>query len=588
VSRKLLIVDGSHDPAELTRERLARFTDLAALCWLAPETVERLQRTGGVRCHPLPEVVGGLRRWERGAIELAARVSEGGPRHRGRPWRRMIAEPLYREALEVRTVLDAEHLRRRLGADAERRVSPAKERLFRALDPADPSADGDDNPPSPSLAARLLRRLRRVRLTGGLGAQLWNLLDQLDATYSRRLAVERWRRRPRVEPGGVTCFSSYLNNTRTLRHLEPHLPAAPTWVVTNLHARPADPRGGGDGDRGGVHWLWRFAPRVPAPAAEEDLRDPIDDEGGDELERRALRAWLAASPTWAYWRHHGRCSLPALTACWERYLERARPGLVAVASQWGIEGWLADAARDRGIPVLQLLHGVLGGDFYTGGPLRSDALLVWGDFWRRLWPEEERGRIHPFTPPSAFPEVARRPAERPRLTYFSWPFDRLPFYAGAELTDGLVDLFHPLVTAGACHLTVRAHPLENPDDLVARWRRRHGSVPAGVAIHQRQPLAETLAVTDVAVMFRSTVMLDAFANRIPILLPGWIDFDWRERLRGVPGVHLAAGFDDLGEVLRAWLADPPELDLDRGSDFLRPPAESPEEELRRLLGELLR
>ena len=207
-------------------------------------------------------------------------------------------------------------------------------------------------------------------------------------------------------------------------------------------------------------------------------------------------------------------------------------------------------------------------------------------FWRRLWPESERPKIRVWNPPAGFRPVERRATDGPpRLTYFSWPFDRADFYPQADLLDGFIELFQRLLAAGSCRLTVRAHPLENPDDLFGRWRRRHGALPPGIELSQRRPLDEVLAETDVAVMFRSTVMLDCFASGIPMVIPAWPELGWRDRLEGVRGVRLAADFDELAATLEAWIREPPRMDREESRAFLRPAGEG-RDDLARWLAEL--
>ncbi len=91
--RRVLILDGSCDPRSLEARDLAACTDLVALCWLRPSTLERLRQLGGLRCHGLLELVGGLERRERRAIARMERVCGAGPRYRDLPWRSLLAEP---------------------------------------------------------------------------------------------------------------------------------------------------------------------------------------------------------------------------------------------------------------------------------------------------------------------------------------------------------------------------------------------------------------------------------------------------------------------------------------------------------------
>ncbi len=577
----LLVVDDSCDLGRLAQRRLAACSDLLLLCWVAPDTLEQLRRAGVSRCHALLDVVGGHRRWDQRCTGLMEQTAAAGPRYRGAPWRSVLAEDLFKEAHTVQAVLDAvcrcrELLAQGPATEVRLEMAPQAERIFRAAatgTPALPIAGAEPaEAERPHLAGRLTRRLRHTLLTGGWLTQARNLLAEADRNYRLRLAAGRFLGAPRVAPGGVTFFSSYLNNSRTLKALEPYLRRPVTWVVTNDPARK-----GAEAERGALHVLWRMAPSASPPAAEPvlDPTFPAATAGGPDAAReRARRAWLAGSPTWRYWRRTGRMSLSNLTACWQRYLDVARPRLVVLASQWGVEGWFARLARDRGIPVLQLLHGILGGPFYTERPLVGDAMVVWGDFWRHQRPAPEHPRVHVFNPGVVPPPAApRKPAVRPRLTYFSWPFDRLPFYNDRELLDSFIDLFQDLLDAESCELTVRAHPLENLSDLTQRWRRRRGALPRGLRLSQRQPLAEVLARTDVAVMFRSTVMLDCFAHGIPIVLPGWIDFAWNRSLEGVPGIGLAADLRELRRTLKAWLQEPPRIDRQTVRRFLRPAGE---------------
>lgn len=580
--RRVLIIDGSCDPAELTPHELVPYSDLIVLCWLSPDVLGRL-REGGRRCYGLLDIVGGLERWERKAIALMELVCQAGQRYQGFPWRNPLIERLFREALVVQAVIDAARFSIRLaGGDAglvDFKVTAEAELLFRACGGR---VEHQGTVTRPNLATRLARRLRRVLLTGDPWSQVWNLLDGLDDTYLYRYAAQRLRRPPRPTTRGVTIFSSYLNNSQTLRQIEPYLPDPIHWIITNRYARL-----GAAGHRGAMDWLWSFAPRTGTSLAPEEPASPHSVRGGGGvLEERTIQTWLSNSATWSSWQLSGRTALARLTACWESYLDRARPRLVVVAGQWGIEGWLTQIARQRGIAVLQLLHGVLDGEFYTGQPILADALLVWGDLWRDLWPASERSRIYVFRARAAFRPVSRRPpSARPRLTYFSWPLDRLPFYNGADLLDGFTAIFQRLLEASACELTIRAHPLENPADVVDRWRRRSGSLPPGIRISQNEPLRSVLKTTDLAIMYRSTVMLDCLASRIPIVIPGWIKFDWMRRLTDISGIHLASSFHDLEAVLHTWLVKLPEIDLQQTRSLLQA-EEVSSEDLLRLLNDL--
>jgi hypothetical protein len=139
-------------------------------------------------------------------------------------------------------------------------------------------------------------------------------------------------------------------------------------------------------------------------------------------------------------------SLVNLTHCWENYLEKVKPRLIVTANQWGIEGWLGRVAKKRGVAVLQIMHGVLGGYFYTRTPVISDAMIVPGEFWRSLWPADQQGKIQVFNPEESFPLVGKRLiSDKRHLTFFSWPLRSSHFYNFSEFSDWFIKIFKKLL-----------------------------------------------------------------------------------------------------------------------------------------------
>ncbi len=598
MTQRLLVIDDSCDLGSVKREDLANFTDLLMLCWVAPDTLNRLVGADGPTYFDLLQIVGGHRRWEEEAAALAKTICNEGPAHHGHPWREFLVEPLFAEARTVQAILDTFRLcRQRVHAawqfEIHLWIRTESEQIFRAL------AAGSDlesmiQSPAPthrpkrtraSLPQRLARRLRQARVTGNWRAQVRNLATQADPDFGHRIRASRLLSTPDITSNGVTFFSSYLNNSRTLKTVEPYFPQGATWIVTNSPARK-----GAQSRNSLIHDLWRFAPKtLPAwvkSAYHQDTSRVADFASLGTSRQRAVRTWLHQSPTWHYWHDAGLTTLLRLTACWEAYLEQASPKLVAIANHWGIEGWLARIAKQRGTAVVELMHGVLGGPFYTEGPLAADALIVWGDFWRQQRPESQHSRIHVFNPgPIADQEHSKAPSERLRVTYLSWPFDRSPFYNAGELQDGFIDLFHEILEEHNCQLTIRGHPLENLSDLTRRWQQRFGELPQHLQLSQNEPLSSVLEQTDIAIMFRSTVLLDCLARDIPVLIPGWIDFDWNHSLQQISGIRLVTDFPDLKRQLKAWLKSPPALDRRQTRHFLRPAGEG-ERAFRTLLAEL--
>ena len=597
---RIVIFDDSVDAKTLAATPWPRGSHLLLLYWAAPDALRPVMRQTGVTCHLLLDMVGGLANWERRAAELAVALCDGGGnggRHLdGLPWRRLVEEPLYREALEVVALYDAFALSCRLSSSPpELRLTASRRALWQALAGSEPAPTASAHTPAeadqrPSLWRRLGRRVRRVMVTGDLRGQLWNVVDQLDPDYRRRMAWNRRRPTPTVRQGGIVFFSSYLNNSHLLRIVEDNLRETPHWLVTNRYARLACAGTGGEVDD-----LYRFADGQALPSPGDipppDLAPLVATWEHQNLPPEALAhlltAWLRQSPSWSYWQQRGQHALANLASCWLRYLELAQPRLIVMANQWSLEGWMTQLARQRGYPVLQVLHGVLSGEYYTGRPVVSDALLVAGDFWRQLWPAEQRAPIHVLRLAGTFPAVERQPQDgAPRVTYFSWPLDRLPFYNSRELLDGFIHLFQNLLAAGACQLTVRCHPLEHPADLLDRWQQLYGRLPSGLRLSHEGPVSEVIAVTDLAVMFRSTTMLDCLANGIPCLLPAWIEFTWGPQLADHPGLHLAADFADMARTLDAWLRQPPCLGDEASTPFLSATLDDGGAALRQLITEL--
>ena len=133
-------------------------------------------------------------------------------------------------------------------------------------------------------------------------------------------------------------------------------------------------------------------------------------------------------------------------------------------------------------------------------------------------------------------------------------------------------VFHRLLSQDVCEIVVRCHPLENPADFVQRWLCRYGRMPSGLRISKGDSLDKLLSRTDVALMFRSTVMIDCVANKIPVIMPGWIDFGFsRDKLLDIPCVYFADDFIDLENRIHEWLKDPPQMDEKILNFFVQPP-----------------
>jgi hypothetical protein len=147
-----------------------------------------------------------------------------------------------------------------------------------------------------------------------------------------------------------------------------------------------------------------------------------------------------------------------------------------------------------------------------------------------------------------------------------------PFYNAHDFQAGMIDALCAVKEETGCRISIRAHPLENVGDIVASWRRHSGGFPSDIELSQHEPLETILAKTDVALMYRSTVMLDCRLNGIPVVLPGWIDYGWRDDHEDVEGVRFAESFDDIRSALQSWVSAPPPAPS-RRQRFVAPPGE---------------
>lgn len=551
--KSILVIDDSFDLGELESLPVEGVAFVLCLFWAAPETMARLEAQTGARCVPLRDVLGSVSEWEREATETVRSICEQGPRRRGLAWRSYLSQPLYHELLywylAKRTFA---FLRQECNSNPsitlELLVTPRLASAFELLHlgggPAVVMKHRRSNSnPVPPRWKRLAQRGYELVMLGGWRLQAWHLLAELDYDY-------RWRTcwhtgvPARFRSRAITFFSSYFNNSRTQKAFAPYMPTPTQWVFSNLSGR----EGAGAMQNPGA-WLWQFAPK--------DLAHPLPSD--DELETgdTQLDVWLKSSRVWVSWQRRELGALARLTWCWENYLETFKPRLCVMASAWGLDGWLSRIASAHGIATLDLLHGALGGYFYTKTPIKANGMIVWGEFWRNLWNEVEREKIAVFSPPELFPRIEKRPADKKRLTFFSWNTAVMPQYSHSELTDCILASLHELAQSPQVQITIRLHPAQHPADLVRFWEKKYGALPKNLRWSKREPLSEIIAETDVALMFRSTVMMNCLHNDIPVLIPGWIDFAWNDLLKDVNGIYLATGFKDMQDQMQKWLAVPP-------------------------------
>jgi hypothetical protein len=576
---KVVLLDHTFD-IDAPSDREGEPCDLVVCTWwIEPGRQARIAAALQAPCVGLADIVKSEMLWGKRVHGLVGPFCAGGPRIEGVPWRFYLEEALYRE--EFADVLMQEvgsFVRERAPAPGSPAVlidvwgsAETYGRVRRALGETAgwtighaPTGDGPD-PGRRRLWARLIRKVRDGVLRESPLRVLGEAAESIDRRYALRSFAGSLLPRSRGNGAGILFFSSYENNTRTMAPFETIMPGDVSWVVGNESARSALPRG--------ARWsaLWRYSHAESQRHDSHQPQEPDVDVPPVVEETRTWRSWAASE----------RRLLENMTRCWEACLKETSPRLVVLASQWGLDGWFARLASARGIPVVQIMHGLLGGWLHTKTRIFADLMVVPGEYWRDLWPETEREKILACVPGAGggAPAAGRKRARR--ITYFSWPLDLIEEYNDAELFEGITTILERCARDG-CEIAVRNHPLERPSAFVDRWNRRRGVPESSIRIDNRRPVGEVLADTGVAVMYRSTVMWDCIAAGVPTVMPGWIDAGWGTNLGRSAGVALARDFGEMETTVRAWVGEPPPIDPEACARFILPAGSGVESVKRKL------
>jgi len=556
----ILLLDHTADLTKFPDARSTSFQAIICLFWIAPLTQATLSEEFLAPCYGLKEIVNDLTGEAEEAYKLVTEVTTLGPRFGELYWRTYLTETLFNELMEVSLLAKVGAFIEKLSAQrfasfvsVHSVVSNTTVTFLRSLLPGkisilpfpgqEPLQESGTRQHQQTIWKRLGERAREAYLMGNWGIQISDFISWLDKTYYWHCQLGHFVLKQTPPQGTITFFSSYRNNTRTLASFNNLMPMPIYWLLANDSARYGLPVSAKSA------WLWQFSDR----STDSELSSARAAQTVEQFQlpdHNFLQTWLQASPSWLSWQNVEFSLVRNLTRCWEAYLDQAKPRLVVLTNQWGIEGWFMDLARQRGIPVLQLMHGMMASPLYLLSPVRSDLLVVWGDFWRELWPQQQRDKIFVFNPTSRFAAIPRQPGgTRYRLTFFSWPLKVIARYNASELLDGFIHILHELLDQHNFEITVRIHPLEDVTAFKDRWQQHYGQIPPVLHIDKYGLLADILAQTDIALMFHSTVMLDCLALGIPIVMPGWIDLGFNKSLVAVPGITFAKDFNYLREIL---------------------------------------
>jgi hypothetical protein len=550
--KSLLLLTEHDDCTDLAQLPLSEYAAVILAFWASPEFVARVKHAGAKACWRLNELVTDYAALADRAYRLAHDLIARVPLYRNvNPL--LGSENTIANAL-LTPLIAAEILRgirERGQADTLVFLSPSDtQRAFAWLTPTRVLSNTESTKRH-AAGGRLgawLQLVREARRDRDWAQVIWTPIEVLDRRYTVRQRV--WRHATPPPRGGIVCYSSYINYSRTLAKHAVHFDAPPHWVINNHSAQlglPANVR---------THWLWQFGAIRNDLSIARELRVQV--QATDGLPSRAI---LESD---SQVRDVFDKVLPLALAeidLMDALLDQTKPDAVWVANQWGSEAALIQLARAKKIPVTQVQHGVLE-QYYHAAPIYSDRFLVWGEFWKRAINPAEQSKVVVVNPGFEISQSARTHSgeTQPRVTFFTTPAPIALFWNPSVALWETVTLLDTLNARGHA-VTVRVHPADRIEAYQHAWREHCGRLPARVSFEKGGSLEPVLAKTDVAMMAFSTVFLNCLASGIPIISTGWYPFMWQAQLQAGGYIHLADSLAQAQASVDLPLSAPPPNDL---------------------------
>ncbi len=232
-----------------------------------------------------------------------------------------------------------------------------------------------------------------------------------------------------------------------------------------------------------------------------------------------------------------------------RWIECARPEMLVVGNT-AFEGYLLQPARAARIPTLLLQHGNLAEHFrHFDEP--ADHLVVTSRFFREFLAPANRARAVVLGLPRS--KTPRRREGR-ALLFVTAYYAHLPFCHESDLEEILRVVAQTAASAGR-PLLVRVHPLET----VESYRRRLEQIVArdrlAVEIEYSQGGDPDAIVqrSAAAVLFWSTMFIDCVRWGVPIVSPGWHDFNFKSKIAPYGIFHFADSLAHLADLVSSTL-----------------------------------
>lgn len=576
---KVLLLNGEFDLKDLDKIK-EKYMAVICLFWAAPSTKKLISEKLNAECYSLEDIIKNYMEWGKKDYYFIGKIIKSGLKYKGIYWRDYLAEPLYLESsiwLQIKTIQFIDNLRKKYNIkiiiidNIDKKFSPTFSQIlsnYKNLS-YNQLSNKTQETSKPGIFNKLREQFYEAYFSKDLKIPFINFIEAKDKLYKYRTFLGKLKKK-KISKGNITFFSSYTNNSGSLSCLINLMPCPVNWIISTYSAHKGLPK------NSNYQWIWQFSSskNKKANIKKETEKLNIDKK---EKDYKLIKLWLENSETWKNWKDFEFSNLKKLTQYWENYLDKAKPKLIVMANQWGIEGWFTKIAKKRGIPVLQIMHGLRAGYLHTQTPIISDYMTVYGKFWKNIWIKNQHSKIKVYNPNII--EIKKKTGKKPNLTFFLWHL-KGGDYNRSEFIDGFIHIFHKLLKK-EYKVTISCHPRANPSYFLERWKNFYGTVPSNISFIKEE-LSKVLEKTDLALMFMSTCILDCMLNKIPVVTPGridfgWIDFGFNKEIKKIKGVYLAEDFKDLENKVEQWLKNPPAMNEKQTEYFVQSPEKNKEE-----------
>lgn len=271
--------------------------------------------------------------------------------------------------------------------------------------------------------------------------------------------------------------------------------------------------------------------------------------------------WPALEPSLAAFFDSNLDSLAWVCSRYHAYWDRSRPAAVLLPfDEPPLQHLLMDLARDRGTPVVTILHGLPEAyhqlPFYASA---TSALVVWGEEQKALYAQAGALKTRRCEA-LGNPAFDRRPRVAPaprrvlkRVLALSQPVGWSVALATTLDPDRYaLELAAVLRSFPELEVTLRLHPSESLD----YYRRLLGPLADGLTIERGGSFAGSLARADLLIAPYSTALIDAMLADVPLLCTKFSRVLYQPPFDDNWGIETVRDAESLKARLTALLASP--------------------------------